>query len=150
MNPGKTQGSDSALFQRIETSFLRQGMMQHLGARLSRVAPGEVEIVLPYSAKVAQQQGSFHGGAIGAVADVSAAYAGLTVSEEGSEVVSVEYKINFLSTRSGGALRAVGSVLKAGRRILVTRSEITHLADDGTTTLCAIMQQTAALTPKTY
>ena len=50
------------LHQRIHDSFMRQGMMQHLEAKLIRVVQGEVEIALPYGDKVTQQQGGFHGG----------------------------------------------------------------------------------------
>ena len=64
------------LHARIEASFVRQGMMQHLGARIVCVAPGEVEIALPYSERVTQQQGGYHGGAMGALADIAAGYAG--------------------------------------------------------------------------
>ena len=45
----------TALFDRTNDSFKRQGMMQHLGARLVRVAAGEVEFALPNSDKVTQQ-----------------------------------------------------------------------------------------------
>jgi uncharacterized protein (TIGR00369 family) len=85
------------LHARIEASFVRQGMMQHLGARIVSVAPGEVEIALPYSERVTQQQGGYHGGAMGALADIAAGYAGLTFAPEGQEVTTVEYKINFLA-----------------------------------------------------
>ena len=88
---------DAALFERVHASFLRQGMMQHLGTRLLRVAPGEVELALPFSDKVTQQQGGFHGGAMGALADIAAGYAALTVAPEGMEVTTIEYKINFLA-----------------------------------------------------
>ena len=53
---------------RVQRSFARQGMMQNLGARLVRVESGLCVVSLPYSGKVTQQQGSFHGGAIGALA----------------------------------------------------------------------------------
>lgn len=65
-------------------------------------------ISLPYSGKVTQQQGGFHGGAIGAIADIAGGYAGLTQAPEGMEVTSVEYKINFLAAFEGGELRATG------------------------------------------
>ena len=91
----------SALFQRVADSFARQGMMQHLGAQLRRVEPGLVEIWLPYSDKVTQQQDGFHGGAMGAVADIAGGYAGLTIAAEGMEVVTAEYKINFLGSYQG-------------------------------------------------
>lgn len=138
----------SALYERIETSFKRQGMMQHLGAKLDRVAVGEVALTLPFSDKVTQQQGTFHGGAIGALADIAGGYAGLTQAPEGAEVVSVEYKINFLSSKAGGALRAVGRVTKPGKRLIITTAEVSHVADDGSTVPCAIMQQTLAVVPK--
>ncbi|MEY4758128.1 MAG: hypothetical protein RJA34_3026 [Pseudomonadota bacterium] len=140
----------TTLFDRVNDSFVRQGMMQHLGARVERVEPGLVEIVLPYSDKVTQQQGGFHGGAIGAVADIAAGYAGLTVAPEGMEVVTVEYKINFLASFQGGELRAVGRVLKGGKRIIVTAAEVLHMDASGKTSTCALMQQTLAPVPKTY
>lgn len=138
------------LLDRVSESFARQGMMQHLGASVARVEPGLVEIVLPYSDKVTQQQGGFHGGAIGAVADIAAGYAGLTVAPEGMEVVTVEYKINFLASFQGGELRAVGRVVKGGKRVIVTTAEVLHVDAGGKTTTCALMQQTLAPVPKTY
>lgn len=140
----------SALFQRIEASFLRQGMMQHLGARLLRVEPGLCEVALPYSERVTQQQGGFHGGAMGALADIAGGYAALTVAAEDSEVTTVEYKINFMAGFKDGELRAVGRVAKAGKRIIVTTAEVTHVAADGKESACALMQQTLVPVPKTY
>ena len=145
-----TPADATALFQRIETSFLRQGMMQHLDARLLRVEPGLVEILLPYSDKVTQQQDGFHGGAMGAVADIAGGYAGLTVAPDGMEVVTVEYKINFLASFQGGELRATGRVVKGGKRIIVTTAEVVHVDAQGKTSPCALMQQTLVPVPKMY
>ncbi len=101
-----------ALWKRVQDSLERQGMMRHLEARLLRVEPGLVEIALPYSDKVSQQQDGFHGGAMGALADIAGGYAGLTVAPEGMEVTTAEYKINFLAGFTGGELRAIGRVIK--------------------------------------
>ena len=140
----------SAIFQRIEASFLRQGLMQHLGARLVRVEPGLCEVALPYSERVTQQQGGFHGGAMGALADIAGGYAALTVTAPDAEVTTVEYKINFLAAFKDGELRAIGRVVKGGKRILVTTAEVLHLDASGETTACALMQQTLVPVPKTY
>ena len=140
----------SALFERIDQSFKRQGMMQHLQAQLLRVEPGCVTLALPFSDKVTQQQGGFHGGAMGALADIAGGYAALTVLPEGMEVVTVEYKINFLSSFQGGELRATGKVLKAGKRIVVTSAEVVHIDAQGKTSPCAVMQQTLMPVPQTY
>jgi uncharacterized protein (TIGR00369 family) len=125
-------------------------MMRHLGARLVRVQPGEVEIALPYSDKVTQQQGGFHGGAVGALADIAGGYAGLSVAPADMEVATAEYKINFLAAFQGGEIRATGKVIRAGKRLIVTNAEVLHVAEDGRQTSCAVMQQTLVTVPKTY
>ncbi len=140
----------AALFERVNASFERQGLMQHLGARLLRVEHGVCEIALPYSDKVTQQQGGFHGGAMGALADIAGGYAGLTVAPDGMEVTTVEYKVNFMAAFDHGELRATGRVLKAGKRIIVTMAEVRHVAADGQESDCAVMQQTLVPVPKTY
>ena len=124
--------------------------MQHLGARLLRVESGLCQIALPYSDKVTQQQDGFHGGAIGALADIAGGYAGLTQAPPGMEVTTVEYKINFLAAFQGGEMHASGQVVKAGRRIIVTRVDVKHVAADGQESACAVMQQTLMPVPKTY
>lgn len=139
-----------ALRQRVQTSLERQGMMQALGVRLLTVAPGTVTLALPYSDRVTQQQGGFHGGAMGALADIAGGYAALTVAPEGMEVTTVEYKINFLAAYQGGELQATGRVTKAGKRIIVTSAEVVHVASDGKRSDCAVMQQTLVPVPKTY
>lgn len=140
----------SELFKRIEASFLRQGLMQHLGARLVRVEPGLCEVALPYSERVNQQQGGFHGGAMGALADIAGGYAALTQVAPDMEVTTVEYKINFLAGFKDGELRAVGRVTRAGKRIIVTTADVLHLSPDGRQSACALMQQTIAPIPKSY
>jgi uncharacterized protein (TIGR00369 family) len=142
--------SHDALRERVAASLARQGMMQHLGVRLLAVGPGTVTLALPYAERVTQQQGGFHGGAMGALADIAGGYAALTVAPEGMEVTTVEYKINFLSAFQGGELQATGRVTKAGKRIIVTTAEVVHIAADGKRSDCAVMQQTLVPVPKTY
>ncbi len=124
--------------------------MQALGVRLLRAERGVVELAMPYSSAVTQQQGGFHGGAIGALADIAGGYAGLTVLPEDSEVVTVEYKINFLASHQGGEIRATGRVVKGGKRIVVTTADVVHIDDSGKHSPCAVMQQTLVPVPKTY
>lgn len=145
-----TMPDQSDLYKRVETSFLRQGMMQNLGVKLLRVESGLCEVSLPYSERVSQQQGGFHGGAMGALADIAGGYAALTAAPPDMEVTTVEYKINFLASFNGGELRATGRVVKAGKRIIVTTAEVMHLDASGKPTPCAVMQQTIVPVPKTY
>ena len=145
-----TTAAPTALFERIALSLARQGLMQHLQVKLLRVEPGSVELALPFSDKVTQQQGGFHGGAMGALADIAGGYAALTVVPEGMEVVTVEYKINFLNSFQGGELRATGHVLKSGKRIIVTSADVVHVDAQGKVSPCAVLQQTVMPVPQTY
>lgn len=138
------------LHRRVLASFERQGMMVHMGARLLDVAPGLCIVALPYGERVTQQQGSFHGGAMGALADIAGGYAALTVAPDDAEVTTVEYKINFLAALRGGELRATGQVVRAGRRIIVTSAMVVHIDDSGKSTDCAVMQQTLVPVVRTY
>jgi uncharacterized protein (TIGR00369 family) len=109
-----------------------------------------VTLAMPYSDRVTQQQGGYHGGAMGALADIAGGYAALTVAQPDVEVTTVEYKINFLAAFEGGELQATGRVVRAGKRLIITTAEVQHCAADGTRKDCAIMQQTIAPVPKTY
>ncbi|KAB2847828.1 MAG: PaaI family thioesterase, partial [Hyphomicrobiaceae bacterium] len=101
----------------VRESFARQGMMKLLGAALTEVSPGRVMIEVPFSDRISQQQGLFHGAVIGAIADNAAGYASLSLMPVDSEVVTVEYKINFLRPADGDLLRAIGEVVRAGRNM---------------------------------
>lgn len=150
MTVAETAPAYPELHRRVRASFERQGMMVHLGAKLVRVAPRECEIALPYSDRVTQQQLGFHGGAMGALADIAGGYAALTVAPEGMEVMTVEYKINFLASFQGGSLHATGRVRRAGRRVIVTTAEVVHIDDTGNANDCAIMQQTLVPVTRNY
>lgn len=143
--------SSACCYERVEASFSRQGLMKVIGAVLGNVDEGSVEIILPHSERVTQQQGGFHGGAVGAIADIAAGYASLTVAPEGMEVVTVEYKINFMSAFTDGELVAKGRVLKAGKRVIVSAADVFHVNPaNGDLTLCACLQQTVVPVPMKY
>lgn len=131
----------------VRESFGRQGLMGTIGAWLVEVAPGRVVIELPFSARVSQQQGLFHGAAIGALGDSAGGYAALTLMPAGSEVMTIEYKINFLLPAKGNLARAEAQVLRAGKTVTVTRVDISVLAGEKSA-LCAVLQATMMRVPK--
>jgi len=127
--------------QRVQASFDRQGVMKLLGARVSRMAPGECEIHLPYRSDLTQQHGYFHGGIIGTIADSAGGYAAFSLMPEDSSVLTVEYKMNLLAPGDGELLVARGRVLKAGRSLVVTQVDA-FVVKGGQETLCATLLQT--------
>lgn len=126
---------------RVRDSFARQGLMRHLGAEITEIAPGRVRIVLPSRPEVTQQHGYIHAGATSAIADSAGGYAALTLFPENSEGLTVEYKLNLLSPALGDHIEAVGTVLKPGRTITVCRLEVFAIRD-GQAKLVATGQQT--------
>lgn len=134
----------------VLASFERQGLMRELGTEFVELQAGRVELRLPWSERVTQQQGSFHGGAMGALADIAGGYAAMTLAPEGSEVTTAEYKINFLASHRGGELRARGQVVRAGKRLIVTQAEVVHRDAEGRESPCAVMQQTIVPVARQY
>lgn len=126
---------------RIRESFGRQGLMAALGARLVRVAPGEVDIELPVAAHVSQQHGFVHAGAVAAIADSAAGYAALSLMPAGAGVLTTEFKINLLSPAAGDAIIARGRVVKAGRTLTLAMTEIFAISA-GAEKLCALLTAT--------
>jgi len=127
---------------RIRASFARQNAMALIGARIAAVAPGVVEIALPYRNDLTQQKGYVHGGIIGMIADSAAGYAASTLMPADCTLVTSEYKINLLASATSD-LVARGEVVKTGRTLTVARAEV--YADDRTH--IATMQQTLMMLP---
>jgi uncharacterized protein (TIGR00369 family) len=126
---------------RITASFDRQGLMGHLGARLTHIGPGRVHIALPSRPEVTQQHGYFHAGATSTIADSAGGYAAFTLFPENTEVLTVEYKINLLAPAVGDHLEAVGTVIRSGRTLTICRLEV-FAVQGGHRSLIATGQQT--------
>lgn len=124
---------------RIRDSFARQGFLATVGARLERVAPGEVEIALTPGRAVSQQHGFVHGGVVAALADTACGYAAMSLAPAEAEVLTVEFKVNFLAPTKGDRLLVRGRVLKSGRTLSVVEGRA--LVEDGGET-----RETAAMT----
>ncbi|HEU4725179.1 MAG TPA: PaaI family thioesterase [Candidatus Eisenbacteria bacterium] len=107
----------------VRESFEAQSVMRTFGARLTRVAPGEVDIELPYRETLTQQHGFLHAGVITAVIDSACGYAAFSLMPAGAGVLSVEFKVNLLAPAKGETLIARGRVLRAGRTITVCQGD---------------------------
>jgi uncharacterized protein (TIGR00369 family) len=132
---------DTDFESRIRASFDRQMVMQTIGASLSHIQAGEVRIKLPFRPNLTQQHGYLHAGVLGLIVDSACGYAAYTLMPADSEVLSVEYKINFLSPAQGQTFLAIGRVVKPGRTLTVCAGEAWAHAD-AEPKLVAAMQAT--------
>ena len=115
--------------------------MSTLGAELCHVAPGAVEIGLPYRADLCQQDGFMHAGMLTAVVDSACGYAALSLMPPDVGVLSIEFKVNFLAPAAGELFLARGTVMRSGRNISVCTGKVLAVAQ-GKEKLVALMQAT--------
>lgn len=132
---------DPVVETRIQTSFERQQVMRLIQARLLKVAPGEAQIEFPYRVELTQQNGYIHAGILSTVMDSACGYAAYTLMPPGSGVLSIEFKVNFLSPATGEKFIGIGRVIKAGRTITACSGEVLAV-EKGTQKLVAVMQAT--------
>lgn len=109
---------------RVRNSFFKQRVMETIGAKLLRVEPGEVHIEFLFSKSLTQQHDYIHAGIITTVVDSACGFAAYTLMPADSEVLTVEYKVNFMSPAKGDRFKGIGRVIKPGRNITVCTGDI--------------------------
>lgn len=127
--------------ERVRESFARQAVMATIGAEITHVAPGEVDLRMPYRPELAQQHGFLHAGIVTTLADSACGYAALSLMPAGAGVLSVEFKVNLMAPAVGDAFVARGRVKKAGRTLTVVNGDVFAVRDGGER-LIATMQGT--------
>lgn len=110
-----------------------------LGARLAVFVPGQVTLMLTMKPEYRQQNGFAHGGVISYLADNALTFAG--GSALGIEVLTAEYKINYIRPATGSELIARASLTGNTRRQAVCRCDV-YSVTDGEETLVAVAQGT--------
>ena len=118
------------IFNKVAKSFESQAFMRTIGAKLESVDEGRVVISVELKPSMMQQHGFGHAGVTFSIGDSAAGYAALTKMGIRQEVLTSEMKIHLLSPADGKVLKAVGSVLKSGKRLLVVQSNIYSVGDE--------------------
>ena len=122
---------DEDFENRVRLSFNRQQVMKTIGASMTHVGPGEVHIELPYCESLTQQHGYLHAGIVTIIVDSACGYAAYTLMPPLSEVLTVEYKVNFLHPAKGEKFIAIGKVLKPGRTLTVCSGTVLSCESEG-------------------
>ena len=98
--------------------------MKTLGAEIESVKPGTVTLTCPFAEGLTQQHGLLHGGVLASLADVACGYAALSMMPADREVLTVEFKVNFLKPAKTERLVAIGQVLHSGRTLTVCEGTV--------------------------
>lgn len=115
--------SDPDLEARVRAGFQRQQVMATIGARLTRVAPGEADIELPFRMDLTQHNGFLHAGIVTTVLDSACGCAAFSLMPADAAVLSIEFKTNLLAPARGELLIARARVVRAGRTVTVCQAD---------------------------
>ena len=127
MRTSSFEARDPGYEARVRESFARQRIMRTFGARLASVAPGEVEIRLPFRDELTQQHGFVHAGVVSTIADSACGYAAFSLMPADAAVLSIEYKVNLLAPAEGEEIVARGRVLRPGHNVTVCTADVVAL-----------------------
>jgi uncharacterized protein (TIGR00369 family) len=128
--------------ERVRASFARQSALRTIGAELTLVTPGIVEIEMPFSPHLTQQHGFVHAGVISTALDSACGYAAFSLMPEDAAVLTIEFKVNLLAPGKGERFLFRGTVTKPGRTIIVADGQAYAFSADGEAKLIATMTGT--------
>jgi len=127
-------------------TFDSQQAMRTLGISIERLAPGEIELAMPYRADLTQQNGFIHAGIITAALDSACGIAAFTLMPADSDILTVEFKTNLLAPAKGQRFAFRASVVKPGRTLTVCEAQAFAWHDDAETLIATMTGTLIALT----
>ena len=80
-----------------------------------------------------QQDGFVHAGVMATMADHTAGYAAFTTVPEEFQILTIEFKINFLRPAYGDSLICRSRVIREGSQIIISESEVFDLKGENET-----------------
>lgn len=107
--------------ENVRQIFYAANFVRDLDIRLEKAGNGTCETSLVVQERLRQQHGFVHGGVVATLADHTAGGAARSASGT-RDVLTVEFKINFLRPASGDRLRCSATVLKAGNSVIVAEA----------------------------
>jgi uncharacterized protein (TIGR00369 family) len=136
------QPKDSNFAERVHSSFARQRTMTTLGIAIAQLAPGEIELAMPYQPGYTQQHGFMHAGIIATALDSACGYAAFSLMPADAAVLTVEFKTNLLAPAKGDRFLFRARVVKPGRTLTVCDAQALALEGDTEERLVATMTGT--------
>jgi uncharacterized protein (TIGR00369 family) len=139
--------SDPDIFQHVEAIFADAAFIRHLGIRLEAAGRGWCRTAMTATDDHLQQHGFVHAGVLTTLADHTAGAAARAAVDPGTDVITVEFKINFLRPARERTLSCRGETLRAGKTIIVSESEV-YAVGAGEPELVAKCTSTLAVVPQ--
>jgi uncharacterized protein (TIGR00369 family) len=126
---------------RVRDILARQPIVAAFAMEVEELSPGVCTLAINFKPELAQQHGFFHAGIVSTLADNAGGMAAASMMPPGSEVLAVEFKVNFLAPAKGERMSARAEVIKSGRTLTISQVTVS-MSEGGRETVCALMQQT--------
>jgi uncharacterized protein (TIGR00369 family) len=149
MSKAEFKATDPAYENRVRESFARQTVMSTIGANMTIVTPGFVEIELPFRSDLSQQNGFIHAGIITTICDSACGYAAFTLMPLGTAVLTVEFKVNLLSPAKGDVIIARGRVTRPGKTLTVCAGDVFARSGDDEKVIATMLATMMCLRDRT-
>ena len=124
-------------------SFLKddyeRGFIRFCGLRAVHAEWGKFESTVTIQPDHRQQDGFIHAGLMATMADHTAGYSAFTIVPQGVQILTIEFKINFLRPAFGEALVCRSRVIREGRQVIVSESEVFDVRDKSETLVAKAM-----------
>jgi uncharacterized protein (TIGR00369 family) len=124
-----------------------RGFIKYCGFEALEVKRGLFVSKVRITADHRQQDGFIHAGVMAAIADHTAGYSGFSIVSEQMQILTIEFKINFLKPALGREILCRSRVLREGKQIIISESEVFDIRDQGDEILAAKAMVTLMAVP---
>lgn len=108
----------------------QRGFIKFCQFKPEKVEWGKFEARVQITSDHRQQDGFIHAGVMATMADHTAGYSAFTIVPNEFQILTIEFKINFLRPAYGDALKCLSRVIREGHRIIVAESEVFDVRGD--------------------
>ena len=124
----KVLSRDRAAF--LAEDFTR-GFIRYCRFEVEKVAWGYFQSRVKIREDHRQQDGFIHAGVMATMADHTAGYAAFTTVSEDFQILTIEFKVNFLRPARGDVLVCRSRVIRGGNQVIVSESEVFDQGEEG-------------------
>ncbi|MDQ3260919.1 MAG: PaaI family thioesterase [Pseudomonadota bacterium] len=115
----------------VKRILLAMPYVQWLGLTFKRIAPGEVEFLMPHRAEITFDHEALQAGPVGSLLDFAGATAAFTLVPAGVMLATIDYSVKLLATAVGTQFLGRGQVISRGKSLTVARADVFALSDAG-------------------
>ena len=115
----------------VRQILLSMPYVQWLGLTFQRIAPGEVEFLMPHRAEITFDGKALQAGPIGSLLDFAGATAAFTLAPAGIMLATIDYSVKLLNSGVGDQFLGRGQVISVGKSLTVSRDDVFVIGEEG-------------------